>query len=204
MRAYEGYFEEGRFNSKGQSIRSEGRQRAVLTIIDDTISVTEERLNEFDRINDLIRVENASDKSKKRSIKIEVNPSYALSVDILTYFINGNKKISDSIREIIAKGHALIIPPTVFFEIRREFIKNPSPAKEGTFDCICALFKIGEMNVPAWEQAAKIYANSRTAGYPVTDIITAAYCAANGHKLISTKPSRFLDIEGLSVISWKY
>jgi predicted nucleic acid-binding protein len=118
---------------------------------------------------------------------------------VLARFINGNERVSRSIRDIISQGCRMVIPPTVFFEIRRGFLRKPSPAKEGTFDCVCSLFPVGEMTVPAWERAARIYADSRTAGYPIADIITAAFCVAGGYKLLTANPGRFFGIDGLSV-----
>jgi predicted nucleic acid-binding protein len=197
MRAYEGYYEDGRFDAKGQVVRCKGRRRAVLTIIDAPGTNADERLEEFDRISSSLRSEPDEAQSARQGDRAEELPSYALSADILASFIGGNARVSDSIREIIARGHSMVIPPTVFFEIRRGFLRRPSPSKEGTFDCICALFPIGEMSAATWERAAKIYADSRTAGLPITDIITAAFCVAGGYRLLTANQGRFLGVEGL-------
>jgi predicted nucleic acid-binding protein len=198
MRAYEGYFEDGRFEPKGQVIRGNGRRRAVLTLVDAPGSDADERLEEFDRISVTLRSEPDEEPSSRRGGDSR-EASYALGADVLASFIRGSARISDSIREIVARGHSIVIPPTVFFEIRRGFLRKPSPAREGTFDCVCALFPVGEMSVSAWERAAKIYADNRTAGYPITDIITAAFCVAGGHKLLAVNQGRFAFIDGLSL-----
>ncbi|MCL2055126.1 MAG: PIN domain-containing protein [Oscillospiraceae bacterium] len=200
MQAYTGYFENERFYPKGRAIREKGRQRAVLTLIDDASPGTSERLEEFDKIAHMLRSENNTEVQEQ-----DKRPAfaYAPNADIIAYFIQGNEHVSDSIRAIITEGQLLVLPPTVFFELRRGFIRKPDAVKERTFDCICNLFPIGEMSVTAWEHAARIYADSRTAGYPVTDIITAAFCIAGGHKLITANPRRFFGVDGLSVVDWK-
>jgi len=60
MQAYEGYFENGKFYSVGQSIQIPERQRVILTVLDEPI--TEHKENEQARAwRDFFNTINASD-----------------------------------------------------------------------------------------------------------------------------------------------
>ena len=198
MQAYEGFYENDKFYSSGKAIRAAGRHKAIITIMDETAAGPDNRLAEFDRLTDTIKGKEKTEKEQP-----QLGAAYALDADIISRFINGNEHVSDSIRSILAQGGSFMIPPSVYFEIRRAFIRKPSPDKERTFDCICALFPIGETNLAVWECAARIYADSRTSNKSVSDILTAAFCIFSGCRLVTGGAKRFDGIDGLLLADWK-
>ncbi|MDR2355998.1 MAG: PIN domain-containing protein [Clostridiales Family XIII bacterium] len=130
--------------------------------------------------------------------------TYALDTNILSYFIQGHEHVSASLRASLVEGHSLLIPPVAYYEIRRGFLRKASPAKERIFERICALYSIGEMNLSAWEQAARIHAVSCRTGKPMgdSDILIAAFCLVNGCTLVTNNTKHFEGIDGLSLTNW--
>ena len=60
--------------------------------------------------------------------------TYALDTNIISYFLRGDQAIQGKFREALANGDTFIIPPIVYYEIRRGFLLNSAPAKEKTFE----------------------------------------------------------------------
>lgn len=130
--------------------------------------------------------------------------TYAPDTNIVSYFIQEDKYIISQFRSILASGHSIIIPPSTYYEIRRGFKHKSSPRKEKAFTRMCGLYKIGEMSLPAWEQAAAIYGATRKAGNPIedTDILIAAFCIVNDYTLVTNNVKHFKDIDGLKLVNW--
>jgi predicted nucleic acid-binding protein len=130
--------------------------------------------------------------------------TYALDTNIVSYFIQHNKDIAVKLREILEDGHEVVIPPAVYYEIRRGFKFKSAPKKEQTFNRICNLCVIGEMSLATWEQAADIYANVRRQGKTIedADILIAAFCVVNGYTLITNNVKHFENVGGLNVENW--
>ena len=130
--------------------------------------------------------------------------TYALETNIISYWIQKNKTVSERITQVIRQGSAIIIPPSTYYEIRRGFKHKAAPGKEYAFSLICKTYEIGEMNLAAWEEAADIYATSRRAGRPVedTDILIAAFCIVNGYTLVTNNTKHFEHIDGLQYVNW--
>ena len=129
---------------------------------------------------------------------------FALDTNAISYLIQGNKSMAKHLNEAVTQGDEIIIPPIAYYEIRRGFKHKSSPGKELAFSLICKAYKIGEMNLSAWETAANIYGETRKAGNPVedTDILMAAFCITNNYVLVTNNVKHFKDIDGLIIENW--
>ncbi|MCL2815115.1 MAG: type II toxin-antitoxin system VapC family toxin [Oscillospiraceae bacterium] len=130
--------------------------------------------------------------------------TYALDTNIISYFVQDDSHVISRFRQALAAGNKIIIPPAAYYEIRRGFKHKNAPKKERAFNCMCTLYSIGEMNLPAWEEAADIYGKSRKAGNPIedTDILIAAFCVVNGCVLVTNNTKHFEGIDGLQMVNW--
>lgn len=129
---------------------------------------------------------------------------YALDSNAVSYLIQGNDTIAARLKRAIMQGDIIVIPPTVYYEVRRGFKHKSAPKKEAAFSLICKSFEVGDMNLAAWEEASDIYAYTRKAGVPIedTDILIAAFCVVNGYVLVTNNVRHFKDINGLIVEDW--
>jgi rRNA-processing protein FCF1 len=60
---------------------------------------------------------------------------YALDTNTITYYLKGNKKILDKVDQE-AKNDNIIIPPFVYFEIKKWLMSVNSNVKLQAFDCL--------------------------------------------------------------------
>ena len=129
---------------------------------------------------------------------------YALDTNIISYFIQDNPYVISQFRGVLAAGHSIIIPPAVYYEVRRGFSHKSSGRKERAFVRMCSLYPVGEMSLPIWGQAADIYGYTRKAGNPIedTDILIAAFCIANGYTLVTNNVRHFNGIKDLKLVNW--
>ncbi|MCL2320829.1 MAG: PIN domain-containing protein [Oscillospiraceae bacterium] len=130
--------------------------------------------------------------------------TYALDTNTVSYWIQNNKQVIDQLNNILRRGNTIIIPPIVYYEIRRGFKHKTALGKELAFSLICKTYEIGKMDLTAWEEAANIYGYTRKAGKPVedTDILIAAFCIVNGYTLVTHNTKHFQDIKDLSIADW--
>jgi len=129
---------------------------------------------------------------------------YALDTNIISYFIQDNKRVVDYIRAKLAEGNSIVISPISYFEIRRGFKYKEAPKKEKAFAQMCELFPVGEMSLAVWERAAEIYGTNRKQGKPIedTDILIAAFCIVNGYTFVTNNVKHFTNIDDLLLENW--
>jgi len=129
---------------------------------------------------------------------------YALDTNIISYFIQGDKRVIAELRDVLVDGNSLIIPPVAYYEIRRGFKHKSAPKKEKVFSRMCALYAVGEMTLAAWERAAEIYGESCRQGksIPDDDILVAAFCIVNGYTLVTHNVRHFEHVKELIFVNW--
>ena len=129
---------------------------------------------------------------------------FALDTNIISYWLQKNKRIIEQLNQIIRQGDNIIIPPVAYYEIRRGFKHKAALGKEVAFSLICNSYKIGEMNLIVWEQAADIYGYTRKAGNSIedTDILIAAFCIVNDYTLVTNNVKHFNGIKDLKLDNW--
>jgi len=129
---------------------------------------------------------------------------YALDTNIISYWLQKNMRVAERLNGALRKGHVVVIPPSTFYEIRRGFKHTPAPGKEFAFTLMCQSYKIEEMDLTAWEEAATIYAKKRKTGQMIddNDILVAAFCIVNGYTLVTHNTKHFQHIDGLLLEDW--
>ena len=83
--------------------------------------------------------------------------TYALDSNIVSYFLRKNQQIETKIKEIVDKDSDYIIPPMVYYEIKRWLILRDATDKLSVFDYLCRFTKKISMDNDSWEKAIEIY-----------------------------------------------
>lgn len=130
--------------------------------------------------------------------------TFALDTNIISYLIKGNKDISARIARETARGNEIVIPPIVYFEIKRGLLAIGATKQMQMFDKLCENTMVGELDRAVLDVAANTYATLRQAGQPVedSDILIAAYCIRNVYTLVTNNVKHFEAIDGLKFVNW--
>jgi predicted nucleic acid-binding protein len=130
---------------------------------------------------------------------------YALDSNIISYVLKEDTSVINRYRQEAHQNNEFIIPPIVYFEIKRWLLENGAIKKQIEFDNMCRVIPIGGLDKNIWDIAAKLYVHSRQNGKPASDadIIIAAFCIANNYTLVTNNTRHFGDIDGLKLANWK-
>lgn len=129
---------------------------------------------------------------------------YALDTNIISFLLRGNRQIQERVYQEANGGKSVIIPPVVYYEIKRGLINYQAPAKLAAFESLCTLLGIDVMEVETLDEAAKIYATLKKVGRLIedSDILIAASCLAHGYILVTDNIRHFEYIENLQFVNW--
>lgn len=129
---------------------------------------------------------------------------YALDSDIVSYYLKGNKTINDRITSETLDGNIIIIPPIVFFEIKRWLLIINSSKKLMLFETMCSLSGIGSINRKILEATSTIFSGLQKRGILIgdNDILIAAYCIHHDLTLVTNNEQHFKHIANLKMIKW--
>jgi tRNA(fMet)-specific endonuclease VapC len=128
---------------------------------------------------------------------------YALDTNIVTYYLKGNEKILDRVDQE-AKNDNIIIPPFVYFEIKKWLMAVNSKIKLQAFEKLFEKFGIDAIEKQTMDLSLSIYIKLRQQGITVDDgdLLIAAYCIQNKYTLVSNNQKHFEKIENIQVVNW--
>lgn len=129
----------------------------------------------------------------------------ALDTNIVSYILKGDETVIDHYRQEARKDNLFILPPIVYYELKRWLIEKGAVKKSKEFDELCQTIPLGELDQQTWDIAANLYVQARKKGRPAddADLIIAAFCLANDCSLVTNNIRHFENIEGLRIINWK-
>jgi tRNA(fMet)-specific endonuclease VapC len=125
-----------------------------------------------------------------------------LYANIISYYIKGDITIREKMR-IVINDSTIVIPPLVYYEIKRGFNLIHAPAKEKIFKQMCENYSIGRLNRKCYDYAAKLYSDLRAFNPNDVDLLIAAFCIINNYVLVTNNDKHFNRIENLMVENWK-
>ena len=101
-------------------------------------------------------------------------------------------------------GSRIVIPPMVFYEIKRGLLALNATRKMQEFEELFDVLGIREISYSVLDRATHIYAFLRKIGRIVSDadIIIAAFCLVHDCILVTNNTKDFASIEGLSLEDW--
>ena len=131
--------------------------------------------------------------------------TYALDSDTISYLLNKDSRAQDNFKNAVDNGHEYVIPPMVYYEIKRWLIIKNASAKLSAFTKLCRFTNQIVMNDTCWEKAIEIYALLTKKGTTIDDgdIFIAAYCLVNDYTLVTNNTNHFQRIDGLEIVNWK-
>ena len=129
---------------------------------------------------------------------------YALDSNIISFCLRGNALVMASLDKAIADGNSIVIPPLVYYEVKRglKFINAAKRLKQ--FEALCKVFPVGDLGDYLLEESIDLYIHERKAGRNTedADIFIAVFCIHNNYTLVTDNISHFKNITNLQVINW--
>ena len=128
----------------------------------------------------------------------------ALDANMVVHLIKRTESVKTRYKEMLLQGITMVIPPYVDYEICRGLYYANATAKLSSYQNICKICSIGEMNRNIWRCAANLYSDLRCRGFTVSDadILIAAFCLENGYTLITNNTKDFINIDGPMLVDW--
>ena len=129
---------------------------------------------------------------------------YAVDTNIVSFMLRGNKQLQERVYREANSGAGVIIPPIVYYEIKRGLISVQATVKLAAFERLCKMLGVGEMDTKTLDKAAGIYAALKNSGRLIddSDILIAAYCLAHNHTIITDNTRHFDRVDGLALVNW--
>ena len=128
---------------------------------------------------------------------------YALDTNILTYYLKGNEKVMNKVDNEALNGN-VIIPPFVYFEIKKWLLANNSKNKLLAFEKLFSIYGIDVIEKKTLDLSLSIYIKLRKIGISIDDgdLLIAAYCIQNNYILITNNDKHYTNIENIQVENW--
>jgi predicted nucleic acid-binding protein len=128
---------------------------------------------------------------------------YALDTNIISYYLKGNIKLINRINDEVKDGN-IIIPPIVYFEIKKWLLKNQSKTKLAAFEILLAKYGVDTISKETLDISLSIYLNLQSKRLTVddADIFIAGYCIKNDYILVTNNTKHFENIENLKIQNW--
>ena len=129
---------------------------------------------------------------------------YALDSNIISFYLMGNAVVIENIEKAISDGYNIVIPPIVYYEVKRGLMLINAVKQIKKFEILCELFPVGELGDYLLEEAIAIYIQERKAGRNTedADIFIATFCIHNKYILVTDNVKHFNNIAGLHFINW--
>jgi len=128
---------------------------------------------------------------------------YALDTNIISYYLKGNTNLIDRVNNAVKNGD-IIIPPIVYFEIKKWLLKNKSIKKLEAFDVLLAKYGVDVISKKTIDVSLSIYLDlqSRRITVDDADIFIAGYCIQHGYILVTNNTRHFENITNLKIENW--
>ena len=129
---------------------------------------------------------------------------YALDSNIVSYYLKGNKTVIEKITSEAEDENSIIIPPIVFFEVKRWLLATNAVKKLTLFGAMCSKAGMGVIDKITLETASEIYSDLQKRGITIgdNDILIAAYCIQHDLTLVTNNELHFKHIANLQTINW--
>jgi len=128
---------------------------------------------------------------------------YALDTNIISYYLKGNTKLIDRINNEIKDG-TIIIPPVVYFEIKKWLLKNNAKSKLTAFETLLSKYGIDTISKETWDTSLTVYIDLKSKNITIddADIFIAGYCIQKNYILITNNTKHFEKIKNLKIDNW--
>ena len=130
---------------------------------------------------------------------------YFLDTNIVSYILNGNAAVKNTVRELLLRGNDVLIPDFVYYEIKRGLLAANAAKKLSAFDDFVKAFGIAAVTLQAFDLASHIYAQLKQSGKLIEDADLLIGCSAlcRNAILITNNEKHFKKIENLQILAVK-
>ena len=130
--------------------------------------------------------------------------TYALDTNIISFLLKESPAVVSNVRDALSSQNKLVIPPIVYYEVRRGLLSKDTPVLTPSFNRFCQKVPIVQIKQDTLEVAAKIYATLKKAGQLIddADILIAASCLVHDYTLVTDNTRHFNRVEGLKIVNW--
>jgi len=129
---------------------------------------------------------------------------YVLDTNTVTFILKGDAEVKHNADIALDKGHSLILPQIVDYEVLRGLLAKRMDKKLREYLSFRQIVSIGVISAEVWQKAAQIFAILSQKGKPIGDgdILVAAFCLVNNCILI-TNDTDFNRVDSLQIVNWK-
>jgi predicted nucleic acid-binding protein len=130
---------------------------------------------------------------------------YALDTNIVSYILQKKEGTIGRLRMEIDRGNHVVIPPIVYYEVRRGLLASDATAKAAAFETLFDGLNIDAIDRDTLEMAATEYARLRKSGMNIedADLFIAEYCVKNDYTLVTNNTKHFEIIKNLKYTNWE-
>jgi predicted nucleic acid-binding protein len=82
---------------------------------------------------------------------------FALDSNIISFYLKGNTSVIENIEKAINEDHTIVIPPIVYYEVKRGLMLIDAAKQMRKLEALCNLFPVGELGDYLLEKAITIY-----------------------------------------------
>ena len=82
---------------------------------------------------------------------------FALDSNIISFYLKGNTSVIENIEKAINEDHSIVIPPIVYYEVKRGLMLVDTTKQMKKLEALCSLFPVGELGDYLLEKAITIY-----------------------------------------------
>jgi predicted nucleic acid-binding protein len=130
--------------------------------------------------------------------------TFALDTNIVSYILQDRDDVTDRLDAETGKGNKVVIPPIVYYEIRRGLLAKGATTKAKLFDELLSDLEVEGISIKTLDIAAEEYARLKITGQPITDadLLIGAYCIEKGYTLVTNNVKHLSIINGLTIVNW--
>ncbi|GHV79579.1 ribonuclease VapC [Spirochaetia bacterium] len=130
--------------------------------------------------------------------------TFALDTNIVSYLLKNDKKVTNKQKTELKAGNTVVIPPIVYYEIRRGLISSSATTKSASFSKLFKTCGIKKIDLDTLETAANLYAKLKAIGLLIedSDLLIAAHCIRHGFTLVTNNTDHFKNIDNLNLADW--
>lgn len=131
--------------------------------------------------------------------------TYVLDTNTISYFLRGDEQVKQQADTALDKGHELIIPKIVDYEVQRGLVAGRKDRILREYMAFRNTMEVGVIDDDIWQKAVEVYASLSQKGKPIGDgdTLIAAFCLAHGYTVVTNNVSDFERVDGLDIVNWK-
>ena len=102
------------------------------------------------------------------------------------------------------KDGTIVIPPIVYFEIKKWLLKNCAKVKLAAFENLLAKYDVDTITKEILDAALAVHINLKSKNITIDDcdIFIAGYCKQKNYILITNNTNHYQNIQDLKIENW--